>query len=146
MARDYVEKFDRVPLFEGLTPVEIQQLLKITEDVAARAGQLIVEQGSPGDGFYVIGAGKFEVLKTGEREEVLARLEELSSFGEMSLVTDDVRSASVSCIESGRLKRFPKARFQQLLDQGSIPAFKVVRNMCRMLARRLKATDERLVD
>jgi CRP-like cAMP-binding protein len=142
---DYVERFDKVPLFEGLAPLEIAQLLRITEDVSARKGDFVVRQGTQGDGFYVIGAGKFEVLKTGKKEEVLARLEQLSSFGEMSLVTDEPRSASILCIEDGRLKKFPKTRFRDLLDEGSLPAFKVVRNMCRLLARRLAALDDKLV-
>jgi len=142
---DYVERFDKVPLFEGLAPLEIAQLLRITEDVTARNGDFVVRQGTPGDGFYVIGAGKFEVLKTGKKEEVLARLEQLSSFGEMSLVTDEPRSASILCIEEGRLKKFPKTRFRELLDEGSLPAYKVVRNMCRLLARRLAALDDKLV-
>lgn len=142
---DYVEKFDKVPLFERLAPLEIAQLLKITEDLVARKGDIIVKQGSPGDGFFVIGAGKFEVMKSGKKDEVLARLEQLSFFGEMSLVTDDPRSASVVCIEDGRLKKFPKARFHSLLEEGSLPAYKVVRNMCRMMARRLAALDDKLV-
>jgi CRP-like cAMP-binding protein len=146
MSQDYVERFDQVPLFEGLERMEIAELLRITEDIPAHEGDFIVLQGSPGDGFYVIGAGKFEVLKAKNREKVLARLEQLSSFGEMSLVTDDVRSATVLCVEEGRLKRFPKARFQELLDAGNIPAYKVVRNMCRLLARRLAAVDDRLVE
>lgn len=142
---DYVEKFDKVPLFEGLAPLEIAQLLRITEDVPAKKGDTVVRQGSAGDGFYVIGAGKFEVRKTGKREEVLARLEELSSFGEMSLVTDEPRTASIHCVEDGRLKKFPKSRFRELLDEGNLPAYKVVRNMCRLLARRLAALDDKLV-
>ncbi len=146
MNQEYVEKFSQVPLFEGLTRSEISDLLKITENVEAKEGELIVRQGTPGDGFYVIGAGTFEVLKSGNKDEVLARLEDLSSFGEMSLVTEDERSASVMCVKEGRLKKFPKAKFQALIDGGDLTAFKVVRNMCRMLARRLAASDHRLID
>ncbi len=145
MSQDYVEKFTQVPLFANLDHSEISDLLRITEDVEAKEGDLIVRQGTPGDGFYIIGAGIFEVLKSGNKDEVLARLEDLSFFGEMSLVTDDVRSASVLCIEAGRLKKFPRDRFQQQLDAGNIAAYKVVRNMCGLLARRLAAADETLV-
>jgi CRP-like cAMP-binding protein len=142
----YVESFSKVPLFDGLEPAEISELLRITENVETKAGELVVQQGTPGDGFYVIGAGSFEVLKSGNKDEVLARLENMSSFGEMSLVTDDERSASVMSVSEGRLKRFPKDRFQALIDEGNVPAFKVVRNMCRMLARRLAASDHRWVE
>ena len=142
---EYTEKFDQVPLFEGLSGDEINDLLKISENVVAEPGQLIVRQGDPGDGFYVIGAGTFDVLKVGKHDEVLAHYEPLTFFGEMSLVTDDQRVASVVCTEEGRLKFFPKQRFNQLLDQGDLTAFKVVRNMCRVLAMRLAAADDRAV-
>ena len=146
MNQEYVEKFSQVPLFEGLSGGEIAELLRITENVEAKVGELIVRQGTKGDGFYVIGAGTFEVLKSGNKDEVLARLEDLSSFGEMSLVTEDERSASVMCVSEGRLKKFPKDKFQTLIDEGNLTAFKVVRNMCRMLARRLAASGHRLID
>ena len=146
MNQEYVEKFSQVPLFEGLEPGEISDLLKITEDVETKAGDLVVRQGTAGDGFYVISAGSFEVLKSGNKDEVLARLENMSSFGEMSLVTDDERSATVMCAEDGRLKKFPKAKFRALIDEGNLPAYKIVRNMCKMLARRLAVSDHRWVE
>ena len=145
MSQDYVEKFTQVPLFANLDHSEISDLLRISEDVETNAGELVVRQEAAGDGFYIIGAGKFEVLKSGKKDEVLARLEDLSFFGEMSLITDDVRSASVLCIEAGRLKKFPKDQFKQLLDAGNLTAYNVVRNMCGLLARRLAAADETLV-
>ena len=96
---EYVESFQKVPLFEGLEPAEISQLLRISEDISARKSDTVVLQDTPGDGFYIIAAGAFEVLKSGNRNEVLGRLEELSFFGEMSLISSDVRSATVMCVE-----------------------------------------------
>lgn len=140
-----VERFSTVPLFEGLQATEISEILKIAEDVAVNEGEEVVRQGEPGTGFFVIGAGKFEVLKSGKKSEVLARLEDLSYFGEMSLVNDEHRTASVICVEEGRLKKFPKDKFQGLLDAGSLTAYRVIHNMCRILAQRLARADEHRV-
>lgn len=145
MSNEYVEKFADLPLFEGLTPIERMELLKIREEVSAPEQALVIRQGTPGDGFYVIGSGVFEVLKSGKHDEVLARLEKNSYFGEMSLVTNDLRSASVLCTQEGRLHKFPTDRFRTLLEEGSLPAYKVVLNMCRILARRLAAMDDQIV-
>lgn len=140
------ERFQTVPLFEGLDHREIRDLLTIAEDVVAEAGQEIVRQGQEADGFFVIGAGAFEVLKHGAaKDTVLARLEQLSYFGEMALVRKERRSATVICIESGRLKKFPSERFNRLLDEGNLTAYKVIRNMCRILAERLTRVEDRLV-
>ncbi|OUU20082.1 MAG: hypothetical protein CBC13_11365 [Planctomycetia bacterium TMED53] len=143
--KEYTESFEKVPLFEGLTPTEIQDLLRISEDIEAKQSDTVVLQDTPGDGFYIISAGAFEVLKSGNRNEVLARLEELSYFGEMSLISSENRSATVMCVEDGRLKKVPAEPFQKLLDDGDIVAYKVVLNMARILAKRLAASDNRLV-
>ena len=91
-------------------------------------------------------SGAFEVVKKRrEGDVVLARLEELSFFGEMSLATKKPRVASVVCVEPGRLKRFPIKRFEELLDRDEPAASKVIRSMCGVLADRLARLESRLV-
>ncbi len=139
------EQFATVPLFTGLSQQEIVKLIKISENLTANPGDEIVRQGDTGDGVYVIAAGAFEVQKSGAETKALARLEELSFFGEMALVSDDPRSASVVCVEAGRLKKFPVDKFNQLLEAGDLTAYKVIRNMSRILAQRLARLGERVV-
>jgi CRP-like cAMP-binding protein len=143
--KDYVESFETVPLFEGLEPSEISQLLRISEDITAQKSDTVVLQDTPGDGFYIIAAGAFEVLKSGNRNEMLGRLDKNTFFGEMSLISSEVRSATVMCVEDGRLKKIPSEPFQKLLEEGDLVAFKVILNMARILAQRLAASDERFV-
>ena len=141
-----IERFPTVPIFKGLEGLEIARLLEDAVDVATNPGQVVIEQGKPGDGLFVIGAGAFEVVRTHQgKETVIARLEELSSFGEMSLFDDSVRSASVICREAGRLKRFPADKFHALLDRDDPVAYRVTYNIAGLLARRLAAVDDRLV-
>jgi cAMP-dependent protein kinase regulator len=146
-----MEHYSSVPLFKGLAPEEIMRLLKIAKDVAAAKGDLIVREGDAGDGFFVIAKGAFEVRKrragAGPEEEgaLLARLGEFSFFGEMSLVTFAPRAATVACVDEGRLKKFPTESFEKLLAGGDIAAFRVVRNMCTILAERLARMGERFV-
>ncbi len=142
------EKFAQVPLFVGLSQPEIVKLIKISENLTANPGDVIVRQGDVGDGVYVIAAGAFEVQKAGaesKKKKGLARLEGMSFFGEMALVSDEPRSASVVCVEAGRLKKFPVGKFHQLLDAGDLTAYKVIRNMSRILAQRLARLGERVV-
>ena len=139
------EKFETVPLFAGLAQQEIMKLLKISESLTANPGDAIVRQGDPGDGVYVIAAGAFEVQKTGAQKKSLARLEELSFFGEMSLVSAEPRAASVVCVQAGRLKKIPADKFNQLLEAGDLTAYKVIHNMSRILAQRLARLEERVV-
>ncbi len=141
-----IERFPTVPIFRGLEPLQIARLLDHAEDIETDVGDLVIEQGKPGDGLFVIGAGIYEVVReSDEKSVVIARLEELSSFGEMSLFEDAVRSASVVCKKAGRLKRFSSETFHALLDKDDPVAYRVTFNICGMLARRLAAVDNRLV-
>ena len=97
------------------------------------------------DGFYVIGEGVFEVVRKGATENVMARMESLSFFGEMSLVSGAPRVATVRCVEAGRLKRFPLKDFNGLLERDNLQAYKVIRNMAHILAERFDKLGKRFV-
>ncbi len=136
------ETFATVPLFEGLEHTDIGRILKISENVSASAGDVILREGEPGDAFYIISAGAFEVRKGAN---VLARLEGLSFFGEMSLVSEAPRVADVVCVEDGRLKKVSIERFNQLLEISDIAAYKMIHAMSRIIAQRLSRLEDRLV-
>ncbi len=138
------ESFSSLPLFEGLDLQEVVKMLRIAEDIQTVPGQTVLEQGEPGRGFFLISGGSFDVVHEGESYTVLARLEERSYFGDMSLVTDDPCAASVVCVEEGTLKRIPNEGFQALLDAGDLSAYKVVLNVSRILAKRLTSLEERM--
>jgi len=143
---EHIEKFPTVPLFHGLEAQEIARILRDAEDVPTEPGQVIIEQGKSGEGRYVIGAGVFEVVHAADgAESVLARLEELSFFGEMSLFDQSSAAATVICREPGRLKRFSGSVFHGLLDRNDMVALRMTYNIAGMLARRLAKVDDRLV-
>ena len=115
--RESLEQFQRIPLFSGLTNSEIRKLMDFAEDRAVLHGETVVREGEASDAFYIIGEGCFEVVKSGLRDQsiVIARLHELSFFGEMAIVSKEPRAASVECVEAGWLKRFSGEAFEELL-------------------------------
>ncbi len=140
-----IERFSNVPLFEGLTSEEIAKILSLADDITAHPADIIVEEGHYSEGFMLISAGVFAVVKKdGDEHKELARLERNTHFGEMSLLTDEPYSASVICLEEGRLKRITARKFQELLDSGDPVAVKLVLNMSRLMARRLRRAENRL--
>jgi CRP-like cAMP-binding protein len=98
-------------------------------------------------GLYIIAAGAFEVVRTKPEGEMrLARLEELSHFGDMALVADQPHGADVVCVEAGRLKRLSVEKFKELLANDDLSAYKVVRNMAQVMANRLQKLGEAMID
>ena len=120
-------------------------MLQLGENVSASAGDEVVRQGDPGDSIYVIAAGAFEVRKSGIEDAVLARREGMSFFGEMALVSDEPRVASVVCVTDGRLKKIPTSKFNELLAANDLTAYKVIVNIARMVAQRLSRLEKRVV-
>ncbi len=94
---------DELPAFRAM-PDDVRRLVgESFEPVAYDFGQVIVREGDPADAFYVVVSGSARVLKRAENgEEVpLNLLGRGESFGEMSLLTDSTRSATVRA--SGRV-------------------------------------------
>ena len=72
------------------------------------AGDRIIVQGEAGDAFYVIASGLVEVVHDGRRVATLGRGD---SFGEIALLSDRPRTASVVALETVESLRLPRAAF-----------------------------------
>ena len=133
------EEYSTVPLFDNIEPLKIADFLEIAENMTVHKCEIVFQAGDCGDGFFVISRGRFEVKL---HDKSLAILGELSFFGEMSLLSNTPRSATVICKEPGRLKFFPKEKFLQRLQDNNLVAYKVIHNMSRIMAARLERIDE----
>jgi CRP-like cAMP-binding protein len=83
------------PLFSSLSPEERTALLAVARRVQYAAGEAIVRQGHPGRSLFVVVRGEASVTLAGTHGEV-ARLRNGAVFGEMSLLTGEARTATVS--------------------------------------------------
>jgi CRP-like cAMP-binding protein len=102
-------------------------------------GQILFEQGDPGDCCHIVKSGVLEVLTSpadGAEPQPVAYLGEGEVLGELALLTGSPRSATVRSPERAELFTVDKPVFLDLMH--SLPAFS--RNLCLVLARRLEAT------
>lgn len=136
------------PPFHGLSPEEVETLIGVASTHTYSKGQVIFQQGDPGDAFYAVLEGKVEIKMTGpsEKEQTIATILVGSVFGEMALLTDESRSATALATEDSLLLRLAKEDFLHLLETDNLPAYKITYNLGRVLARRLREVDERLVE
>lgn len=95
------QRVGRLPFFEGLDADELQQISRMFMTERFAPGARIVEQDDPGDKFYILVRGKVEVVlrdpKSGERRKV-AVLEDGDHFGEIALLHDVPRTASIAAV------------------------------------------------
>lgn len=135
-----VEILGRVPLFQGLPRSDLARIAELVTPREAAAGEFLFREGDAGDKLYIVVDGAVEVLKErplGDHER-LAIKRGGESFGEMSLLNDAPRSASVRAVEDSRLLSVTRSEFDELLGGEGISV-----RLVRGLARALRALDVR---
>ncbi len=134
-----------VPLFAGLDPASVESLAAFTFKKTFAPGEVIVEEGRTGNGLYVVLAGSVEVVKglgNARRQTAVAVLGPGEPFGEMALLGDWKRSASVRAVDQVECLGMDRWAFLAHLNREPQLAVK----MLQMLAERLAETNERLVE
>ena len=74
-----------------------------------------VSQGDEGDKFYIIRDGEVKCTKVGASEEVSKRLVRGDFFGELALLSDDKRAATVTAVKDTQVLVLAKKEFDRLL-------------------------------
>jgi CRP-like cAMP-binding protein len=127
----------RVPIFEKCTPEEIRAIADVAQEHFYEPGQIIVTQGTPGQAFYLILAGRVSIERDGR---ALGAFGPGDFFGEMSLLDSAPRSATIRAIEQTRCLMLSSWDFKALVERNPSIAIKLL----EVLSRRLRVADERL--
>ena len=93
-------------------------------------GEIIVRQGEVGDCMYVIQSGKVEVVQESEGRELrMAELGEGDFFGEMALIENEVRSATVRPVGEVRVLTVDKRLFLRKIHDDPSIVFRIMKRM-----------------
>ncbi|HET9545680.1 MAG TPA: cyclic nucleotide-binding domain-containing protein [Gaiellaceae bacterium] len=136
MARAPIDVLRRVALFEGLDEDELTRLADRFQERSVPAGQTVVEEGSTGTSFFVIADGEATVSIGGEEKATFGPGD---SFGEMSVIDEDVRSASVVATKDLHLFFLTPWEFRPFVREQPEVAWKLL----QALSRRLRAAQQR---
>lgn len=97
-----------LPLFGGLPDEALSELDRACRPHRLAAGEALFRQGDPGDGMYVLDAGRLEVrVQRDGRESAVDALSPPAVLGETALLTGRPRSATIVALEEARLRRLP---------------------------------------
>ena len=131
-----------VPLFSGLDEVELEKLSRVAGRRSMSRGEQVVRAGESADSLLIMLTGRAKVTNFDEegREIILAWLGPGEFFGEMGLIDDSPRSATVIAVENCELLTLGKAEFQRCMQEN----FQVAQKLMQILVRRLREADRNI--
>ncbi len=134
-------------LFGGLSDEEISIVLPLLERIDFLEGDLMVQEGDPGDRLYFLAAGSAEVVKLAKdfkgstHDNRLALLQPGDTFGEMGLIDIEKRSATVRALEDVETYSMTNMQMYQLYQDHLRLYTRILLNLARDISRRLRKLD-----
>lgn len=116
--RQLLKSLANVEYFRSLPAEEVIRLMPDVETVSFEAGTTMFTEGDEGDGLYVIAEGVVRVERGAEgAQSEIATIEQGDVVGEMSLVTDNPRSATAVTVGPVRAWKIPKDAFHRNMEE-----------------------------
>lgn len=125
-----IELLGRVPLFAGCSKAELASIARIADEISVPADRELTTEGARGREFVVLVEGTAEVRRKGR---VVNRLGGGDFLGEIALVADVPRTATVTTTWPSRLLVLTDRAFRSLLDESPSLRAKVLRAVAERL-------------
>jgi CRP/FNR family cyclic AMP-dependent transcriptional regulator len=131
-----------VPLFASFQDEQLRTLVGVVTRRSAPRGTVVMAAGDPIDSLYIVISGRLKVMMSDAegKEVILSLIGPGEYFGEMGLIDDSPRSASVVAIEACELLAVSKRDFKKCLGESAEMAAAVMRG----LVRRLREADRKI--
>jgi CRP/FNR family transcriptional regulator len=138
MADELVESLKRVPIFAGVRDKELGRLVKAMRDSRFNEGEVITTEGRSGVGFFLIEDGNATVSLRGE---IVRTLGPGDHFGEIALIDEGPRSATVTASTDLRCRGLAAWEFKSFVQEHPEVAWPLLET----LASRLRDAVERSI-
>jgi len=140
MDKDKIASLAReVELFKGLTVEDIAKIFAKGMTIRVQKGETVFYKGTIGSQMYVVLGGEVLVY---DGEQCIATLTTGDTFGEMALIDNEPRSATIVAAEDSHLFVLSETTFQRLMTKRA--AIRILLNIVRTLSHRLREANVRL--
>ncbi len=137
-----------IPILATLKDKELMVIEKYLNFIELTPGEIVFEEGDRGDYVCFVVEGSLDVLKKSETGEeiVISTLSKGRSIGEMSVIDDLPRSATIKARTKSTLLTLSRENFDYILAEHSTIGVKIIKGIARLLCLNLRKTSSRLAD
>jgi CRP-like cAMP-binding protein len=135
------------PIYRDFEPQDIDVLSQICEEEKHKDKAVIFKAGAPGNAMYIIRSGTVKIwIETEKRRKMITLLSDGEFFGEMSLIDNAPRSATVTAEGETALVKLSIDGFNRLKTEFSSTGFKVVGVLLKFMAHRIRRTTKKAAE
>jgi len=138
-AAERIRFLSTIDLFAGFSEKDLERLSPHVREVSYKAGELLCQEGDPGQEMFVLVFGALRIFK---EKRTIATITPVDYVGEMAIIETKPRSASIAALEDSNLLVIPAEQFRSLL--AGQPQFMV--GLAQILSKRVRRDTEILAD
>lgn len=137
-----------LPLFEFLERDDLDEVAAHMDFLELAPGQVLFNEWDKADFVCFIESGELDVTKKNgpDSSDIMATLKRGRSIGEMSIINNFPRSATVIARSKVRLAVFPRSAFEQILEKKAAIGVNILKGLANLLSINLKKASSRLAD
>ncbi|KSZ56037.1 Crp/Fnr family transcriptional regulator [Rhodococcus pyridinivorans KG-16] len=134
----------RAAIFQGVEPFAVAALIKQLQPMDFPQGHVVFKEGEPGDRLYIIVSGKIKLGRRSPdgRENLLTIMGPSDIFGELSIFDPGPRTSTATTVTEVRAVSMDRDALKTWIYQRS----EITEQLLRILARRLRRTNDNLAD
>ncbi len=138
------EVLARSGIFQGVDPEAAEALAKEMDSVEIRKGDVLFNEGEAGDSLYIVLSGKIKLGRRAAdgRQNLVSIMGPSDMVGELSLFDPGPRTATATAVTDARMARLKKTSLRPWLNNRP----EIAEQLLRVLARRLRRTNDALAD
>ena len=140
-SRDVAALLGSSDLFGGLDESILREFATRLEWLHLSSGETLMREGDPADCFYILISGRLRVVvqQEGNKEITVGEVGRGEVVGEMAILTDEPRSATVIAIRDSELMMFSREEFERLLERHPQAMMRIARQIVVRLRRSIQS-------